>query len=202
METLTTEQRMDILAASPKLPAGQMAMKLKYPTVTVKELETRFAVHVTAKKMNSLEEARVINDLAGTYKIQSMEAIKRFTVNLEAGTYLDRVAAMERLRNASVWERNMLIGLNNGLFNRGTPITAKHCTGRVAVEPLDAYMGDEIPDRVLESLYIAREAGLTDFHVAYPVIDVKDVVMRQEQQDDPVLLAKLGDRYLEIDMWE
>jgi hypothetical protein len=199
METLTTEKRLEIVAESPALPVGQMCMKLKYPFVTVAELETRFAVHVTAQAFNRHEDARIINELAGKYGIQSAEAIKRFHVNLEEGIFIDEVERerqMKRLMDdrfgfPASWER---IGT--------TRIHAKLYKGRVAVEALDAYMGDTIPDRVLESLYVAREAGLTDFHVAYPVIDVRDVVVTQEQQKDPVLLAKLGDKFLEIDMWE
>lgn len=204
MQTLTTEQRLEILTESPKLPVGQMCRKLAYPMVTVKELEDRFAVKVLAESYNRQEVERIHVDLAKANLVPLEEVKKRISVDLKTSTFLDseevdfRRLAMEMMysmRGESVSRKPEAKRI------RG-PIKAKFCNGIVKIEALDAYMGDEIPARVLESLDVAREAGLTDFHVAYPVIEVKEVTVTQEQQKDPVLLAKLGDRYLEIDMWE
>lgn len=79
----------------------------------------------------------------------------------------------------------------------------KEC--RVKIEKVDEYIADKIPDRCLESLHKAMEAGREwdTFRVAYPVIELLP-------QKDPILLSVIGtefsdlDRntYLEIDMWE
>lgn len=211
METLTTAQRMEIVMDSPRLPVGQMCRKLQYPVVTVADLEKRFAVKMLADHYNGREVERILVDLAKSNLVPYEEVKKRVTVNLEDSTYRDSESAENRLFDIMLmYEAFASRGMRSSERQKPKPeakairgaIKAKYCKGLVKVESLDAYMGDEIPARVLESLEVAREAGLTDFHVAYPVIEVKEVEVRQEQQKDPVLLAKLGDRFLEIDMWE
>lgn len=87
----------------------------------------------------------------------------------------------------------------------GTPrntiagITLRKVTGFVKTEALDNYMEEKIPERVLDSIQVAREAGLTNFFVAYPCLKVDQVELRQA---DPVVYAELGKRWLEIDYWE
>lgn len=78
-------------------------------------------------------------------------------------------------------------------------ITLKKVTGFVKTEALDDYMEEKIPQRVLDSIEVAREAGLKSFFVAYPCLKVDQVELRQA---DPVVYAELGKRWLEIDYWE
>lgn len=78
-------------------------------------------------------------------------------------------------------------------------LTLKKVTGFVKIVDLDEYMEETIPERVLDSIQVAREAGLKTFKVAYPCLKVDQVELRQA---DPVVFAELGSRWLEVDMWE
>jgi hypothetical protein len=78
-------------------------------------------------------------------------------------------------------------------------IKYKKVTGFVKIMNLDEYMEEVIPERVLDSIQVAREAGLQTFKVAFPCLKVDDL---ETKQFDPVVFAELGKRWLEIDMWE
>lgn len=78
-------------------------------------------------------------------------------------------------------------------------IKYKKVTGFVKIMGLDEYMEEVIPERVLDSIQVAREAGLTSFKVAFPCLKVDEI---ETKQFDPVVFAELGKRWLEIDMWE
>jgi hypothetical protein len=54
-------------------------------------------------------------------------------------------------------------------------ITLRKVTGFVKVMDLDDYMEEVIPERVLDSIQVAREAGLKTFKVAFPCLKVDQV---------------------------
>lgn len=87
----------------------------------------------------------------------------------------------------------------NQPWNSFEGIVLKRVIGFVKTEALDDYMEEAIPQRVLDSIDVAREAGLKNFFVAYPCLKVDQVELRQA---DPVVFAELGRRWLEIDYWE
>lgn len=62
-------------------------------------------------------------------------------------------------------------------------------------DSLDSYVSDKIPEYVLERIEIARELGAKEFQVAYPI-------MGDRPQNDPVVLAVLGNNFIEIAYWE
>lgn len=211
METLTLEQRIGILEETKQMPVGQRCRKLQYPIVTMEQLAERFAVHKIATAYNAQQVETVYIELAKQNGISLEEAHKRFSVDLKNGIAQENnrdvtwvttqvVSDSNSLISMGSWEQEILRRLNNG--PKITAIPVKHCIGRVVIEALDHYMGDEIPPRVLDSLEVAKECGLSEFMVAYPVIDIKDITVTTRQEHDPVLLAKLGDKLLEIDMWE
>lgn len=122
----------------------------------------------------------------------------------------DIVRALERDRRRAVAARDLAdaIQMNQVAMppamlgtarNSVAGITLRKVTGFVKTEPLDNYMEEKIPERVLDSIQVAREAGLTSFFVAYPCLKVDQVELRQA---DPVVYAELGKRWLEIDYWE
>lgn len=78
-------------------------------------------------------------------------------------------------------------------------IKFKRVTGFVKIMDLDDYMEEVIPERVLESIEVAKEAGLKTFKVAFPCLKTDEM---ETKQFDPVVFAELGKRWLEIDMWE
>jgi len=70
---------------------------------------------------------------------------------------------------------------------------------RVEIESLKDYMETDIPDRVLETVVaIKKLCGDIKFAVAYPIVEK----LPQIKPPDPVLLAKFGEKYIELDMWE
>lgn len=66
---------------------------------------------------------------------------------------------------------------------------------RVVYDALDSYKADIIPDRCYQNLSLAKSAGAKTFFVAYPTLE-------NEKQRDPLLLARVGEEWYEIDMWE
>lgn len=78
----------------------------------------------------------------------------------------------------------------------------KVCTLRVV--PVETYTETEMPQRCIVSMKKAKAIGISEFHVAYPVLDF-------DPQHDPVLLGiigythpgtQTGPIYVEVDMWE
>lgn len=207
MKALTLEEEIDVLVETRGLPVGQRCMRLQYPEVTIKDLEARFAVHAIAAAQQRQEEERFYREIAEAYRCSPEEARKRFALDLERGIYSESrgiemrmaVDMMDAMRFNQMMRSGQWDPINDRVMVRSKTVKMKRITGAVKMDRLDDYMGDTIPDRVLDSLEVAKEAGLRDFYVAYPVLKVEEVTV---QKEDPVLIAKLGDRMLEIDMWE
>lgn len=65
----------------------------------------------------------------------------------------------------------------------------------VGFTPLEEYVEDKIPERCYANIDRAKKLGLKDFEVAAPFIG-------DMPKADPVIVARLGNKWFEIDMWE
>lgn len=208
-------------------PIGQRVRKVGWKMVSEKDLRDRFACDAIEKKQNELIRERLIRDFCagscatenpislgefsrkyvvrespGAFRIFELEEAEKGRA-LQAPTALGSYDVVVDLRpieqarrgilDGSIWEQIRGI-YSEKLGGNPAPREAKRVRCQVRHEKLDEYL-EEIPERVLESLQAARSCGLQKFSVAFPVLE-------EAPQPDPVLIAHLGDKMIEIDYWE
>lgn len=167
--------------------------------ISAAEARVRFRIHPDSGTFTDLaQEMRMLQMMQGV-ALDGLEVRRDRTEDIQRAIDIMGNRVADPMVPEPIFLRPGQVRGNPEWWGANAALTIHKVTGFVKVEALDDYMGDTIPDRVLDSLQVAREAGLKEFLVAYPALKVDKVIL---QQHDPVLMAKLGDRLLEIDYWE
>lgn len=87
--------------------------------------------------------------------------------------------------------KGLIFGHNLQTLEAYTPILK--CVPKIV--KLDEYIDGVIPDYVYADINSARDLGLKDFHVAYPVV-------KEMPKIDPIVFSELGSSLIFISQWD
>lgn len=153
-----------------EVPLGQQLLNAGFKPITMAQMRERFACDLVSKREKEAAK-KACEDFCEDYN----------------KTHFWKLRVIE-----SSWKRSFFANFNNDSTEKIFP--HKECN--VKIQPLDTYIQDKIPDRCLESIQKARDIGLKEFFVAYPILE--EVVLR-----DPIILGRLDkETLIEIDFWE
>lgn len=199
---IKTEQMEAVARSTKGMPIGQRVRAVGYKVITSEQLSERFACKAIEDAQNAAIKAKLISDFCGKegktwadletegYALQDHNSSYAITFETpEEKVERETKEAQRKTKGISFFS---LMTFDMIPRNHKASARKKNCI--VRMEKLDEYL-EEIPPRVMDSLKVARMCGLSKFAVAYPVLE-------DAPQPDPVLVAHLGDKLIEIDMWE
>jgi len=164
------------------LPKGQRFVKSGFKSITMAQLRERLGVNAMNKSPATDHRWKWLEG-----KGLDMSTVDKIVTTMAFSTMMD----------------SFRVYFKDGTNQHYSPMDVKRETSVIVkLEALSTYVRDEIPARCLQSVKRAKRMGLSQFHVAFPV-------MEEVPQRDPIILAKwegkVGEEnsvYLEIDMWE
>ena len=178
----------------PSVPVAQRLLRAGFKKITKEQIRERLSCDLIEAKAN-----RVLYD--------------KFKLSLK-----DKDVPIEVIlkKDTPYWGYRINDSLGSYARYDSTPIYA--C--EVEMKPLNEYVEEVIPDRVLDSIASAHSHGATDFKVAYPVLSNDTGTAKKEyatdidkagkpkkqiplpETKDPIVVAIFGESMIEIDFWE
>ena len=195
------------------LPTGQKLLRLGIKQITEEDANKRFATRAIQEQSDKEQLAKVwegrspekyaVKSYRGSYEIyKKRPQLKVWGVIsvliVLIGILLITSSPLVPLGQALVMFTAtlclFLVGCSNVLSPTYVDSVERYrCT--VTEVAFEDYIGDVIPDRILENVEVAKKIGLKKFYVWFPMI-------YNIQKEDPIMVAKLGETYFEIGYWE
>jgi len=188
------------------LPLGQKLLALGIKPVTYNDLRVHFCADELEKKMNApiLYEERKTRVLKNWETHQDKRKYRRkLKKHLESKPAFMKTEKWEkekgRLEEASKTGEykgddyylyhmaSLSLGFNMFSSHR-YQVTIKY-------QKIDEYMEDTIPQYCLDQIEQAKQIGMDNFEVAYPVVE-------EVKQPDPVIISRLGDKMIWVTFYE
>lgn len=156
-----------IRSTTETLPLGQRLLRAGFPRITSEDLRQRLGCDEIQKLENDMIRNRIL------------EAEQKAHPNLHVRVVDDpRSGWYSTEKRPSWWPFFVEIGMHE---------TKVMCT--IEFVTLDAYVAQEIPSEALTRVAKAKEIGVENFLVAYPVL-------KRAERADPIIVGTLADKQM------
>jgi len=192
------------------LPLGQKLLALGLKSTTEQALRDHFGADALEKKLNEKQDKKERleairekreeavkkgrEEQAEKKKEDTLKALKEELSTMPYHRIFKRKelqTEISKLEMRSMFNFPRFSPIRLGLWGLGSTrhqVRLVHCK-------LENYMEDTIPQYCLDQIETARELGLDNFEVVYPVIE-------EVKQPDPVIVSMLGDKMIWVTFYE